>query len=86
MKQEEIRKWISKYLTERFICDPKLLPDDECLKEANAILSHLASEDVVVKVKCPDCVWSQFGDEAVAMTPCFRCNSTGYIVEPLIKE
>lgn len=48
-KQEETRKWISKYLTEQFICDPELLPDDECLKEADAILSYLQSQGVVTK-------------------------------------
>lgn len=40
-----------------------------------------------LKVKCPDCVWSQFEYlDAVGMTPCPRCNSTGYIVEPLVEE
>ncbi|KKN71472.1 hypothetical protein LCGC14_0420510 [marine sediment metagenome] len=40
----------------------------------------------MIKVKCPDCEWSQFSDEMVGMTPCYRCNSTGYIIEPLIEE
>ena len=39
------------------------------------------------RVKCPDCEWSQFQDgEAVGMTPCLSCSSTGYIFEPLIEE
>ena len=34
--------------------------------------------------KCPDCEWSLFrGEEGVGMTPCPRCNSTGYIFEPV---
>lgn len=53
---------------------------------AEEILSYLDSQWVVLKVKCSDCVWGQFGDETVGMTPCYRCNSTGYIMEPLIKE
>lgn len=36
------------------------------------------------KVKCPDCYWSEYqGDEAVGMTPCDYCQSTGYIYEPI---
>jgi len=39
------------------------------------------------QVKCPDCEWSQFkGEEGVGMTPCDRCNSTGYIYEPVDDE
>jgi len=41
-------------------------------------------------VKCPDCNWSEFQDgEVVGMTPCYTCNSTGYIdvpVEPKPEE
>lgn len=51
---------------------------------ADSIRWYLHSQDVMLKVKCPDCVWSQFGDEAVGMSPCLECNSTGYIYEPLI--
>ena len=51
------------------------------------ILSYLHSQGVVIKVKCPDCEWSQFVDEeSVGMTPCYSCNSTGYLIESLIKE
>jgi len=33
-----------------------------------------------IKIKCPNCLWSEFRDgESVGMTPCFSCNSTGYI-------
>ena len=41
--------------------------------------------EYIKKVKCPDCNWSEFIDcaYAVAMTPCDRCNSTGYIYEPV---
>lgn len=44
-------------------------------------------EEMYIKAKCPDCAWSQFKEwEAVGMTPCWSCNSTGYFFEPLIKE
>jgi len=34
------------------------------------------------RTKCPNCEWSQFqSGEVVGMTPCLRCNSTGYIYE-----
>lgn len=42
--------------------------------------------DVVIKVKCSDCAWSQLKDEVVAMTPCHHCNSTGYVLEALIED
>lgn len=48
-------------------------------------LSFLRENGVVRKVKCPDCAWSQFGDEAVGMSPCHSCNSTGYTIEPLVE-
>jgi len=33
-----------------------------------------------IRIKCPDCAWSEFSDEeTVAMAPCYNCNSTGYI-------
>ncbi|KKM80157.1 hypothetical protein LCGC14_1342640 [marine sediment metagenome] len=43
----------------------------------------LEEQEASGKVKCPDCEWSQFGDEPVGMTPCYSCNSTGYLTEPL---
>jgi len=52
----------------------------------NGLFNYFHSRGVVIKVKCPDCEWGQFGEEAVGMTPCYSCNSTGYIIEPLIKE
>ena len=33
------------------------------------------------RIKCPHCVWWQFEGESVGMTPCYECNSTGYIYE-----
>jgi len=48
------------------------------------MLSYLRSQGMVIRVKCPDCEWSQFGEEAVGMTPCYSCNSTSYIIKPLI--
>ncbi len=53
-------------------------------EEADKARLHLTKWGVVIKVKCPDCVWGQFGDEPVGMTPCRTCNSTGYIIEPLV--
>ena len=57
---------------------------------AEDLMAYLHSQGAVIKVKCPDCDWSQFSslgkDEAVGMTPCYRCNSTGYIFEPLIEK
>lgn len=49
------------------------------------IVRAFHSQGGQLRVKCPDCEWSQFQDgEAVGMTPCYHCNSTGYIFEPLI--
>ena len=33
------------------------------------------------RIRCPHCVWWQFEGESVGMTPCYECNSTGYIYE-----
>lgn len=83
-KQEEIREGIKKGIADYFgvdkIQEPFLneLPD--------SMVAYLHSQSVVIRVKCPSCVWSQFGDEATGMTPCYHCNSTGYLIEPLIKE
>ena len=44
-------------------------------------------EVLYIRVKCPDCEWGQFfQDESVGMTPCYHCNSTGYVYKPLIEE
>jgi len=44
----------------------------------------MAEDKYYKQVKCPDCTWSQYQDsEPCAMTPCDRCNSTGYIFEPV---
>lgn len=54
---------------------------------ASELLAYLHSQGGMLKVKCPDCEWSQFQDgEAVGMTPCLSCNSTGYIYKPLIEK
>lgn len=55
-------------------------------RDTEIALNYLDSVGAVLKVKCPDCEWSQFIDEAVGMTPCPSCNSTGYKIEPLIAE
>jgi len=70
-KQEEIREWLEHNFHET---------------NARVILDYLHSQGVVIKVKCPYCAWSSFEDEPVGMTPCEYCNSTGYVIEPLIKE
>lgn len=44
-------------------------------------------EELYVRAKCPDCEWSQFRNgEAVGMTLCLSCNSTGYIYKPYVKR
>ena len=55
-------------------------------RDIEGILTYLHSQDVMIKVKCPDCCWGQFYEETVSMTPCYSCNSTGYRIEPLIEE
>lgn len=54
-------------------------------KVTELILAYLDSESARLMVKCPDCEWSQFGEEVAGMTPCYSCNSTGYIIERLIE-
>lgn len=48
-KQEDVRDWINKYLTRRFICNPDELPDNECLNETNEILQYLVSQGMAIK-------------------------------------
>lgn len=50
------------------------------------LVGYLHSQGAVIRVKCPDCSWYKFEDEVVGMTPCHSCDSTGYIVEPLIED
>ncbi len=58
-------------------CLAKCVCWDDHEATAKQILSH---PDLYLKIKCPHCEWSQFqDDEAVGMTPCHECNSTGYI-------
>lgn len=52
---------------------------------ANSFMTYLHSQELVLKEKCPDCEWSKFGDEVVGMTPCYSCNSTGYVYKPLVE-
>jgi len=88
-KQEEIREGVYKILKRHVkasIIQGEYL--DGCTQLASdEIVQYLHSQGVVIKLKCPDCVWSQFADGgAIGMTPCYCCNSTGYTTEPLIKE
>lgn len=57
---------------------------EECVRNrTKEALKYLHSQGVMIKIKCPDCCWSQFKEEHVGMTPCHSCNSTGYIVKSL---
>jgi len=93
-KQEEIREWWARSLYRRASLPEVNIKWEELTSFAKECWFHLADDDlsylrdngVVIKVKCPDCVWGQFKEESVGMTPCFHCNSTGYIIEPLIKD
>ena len=84
-KQEEIREILDTLCCVANAKDLTKSPTgfDE---EVETAMQELDSQGVVIKVECPDCEWSQVGDESVGMTPCHSCNSTGYIVEPLIEE
>ena len=77
-KQEEIREGIEHVIMVNRPYLASLI--------AERIIEYLNDNKVVIKVKCPDCVWSQFRDETVGMTPCYRCNSTGCIIESLTGE
>ena len=91
-KQEEIMKGIRPFFCGT--CEPAdrgcRIYNGRCTMVDDIIpklLTYLNSKGVVIKVKCPDCAWSQFKDgEHVGMTLCCRCNSTGYIFEPLTEE
>jgi len=79
-KQEEIREGI-----QDLIFEAQSWEDYTNEEMVDKILKYLHSQGVVIKVECPDCAWSRFGEESVGMTPCSRCDSTGYVIEPLIK-
>ena len=92
-KQEDVARRVKDILTNNSgrICHLYMQPSNAlvvlCQSIADEILRDEASQGVMLRVKCPDCEWSQFGDgESVGMTPCLRCGSTGYITEPLIRE
>ena len=86
-KREEMREGIKDIARRWFKPDglaSQTMPNDRSFE--GDLLNYLHDNDVVIKVKCSDCEWSQFGEEHVGMTPCFSCNSTGYIIRPLIEE
>lgn len=95
-RQEEIRRELYIRSLKHFkdLQDASYSGGENCPTQSlvDELLEYLHSQDAMVKVKCPDCKWSQFGIEyaysntAVGMTPCPSCYSTGYIFEPLIKE
>ncbi|MBA7637620.1 hypothetical protein ES703_45266 [subsurface metagenome] len=63
--------------------DSKNLIADQALQDCNQWLEKRGASH---KVKCPHCSWSQFTDEVVGMSPCYECNSTGYIFRSLRLE
>lgn len=96
-KQEEIRGLVEFEICssingdrencEKTVCEGCSFKLPRLTEATDAVFSYLHSQGVVIKVKCSDCEWSQFVDEEiVGMTPCHSCNSTGYLIEPLIKE
>lgn len=96
-KQEEIREGIARRMFESEMNRDQVFGADtrrkawrrekaEYLARAYNDLHWLHSQGVLIKARCPDCAWGQFGEEHVGMTPCHSCNSTGYIYESLIKE
>ena len=87
-KQEEMLRVIKGILLMKIPAEFRLkTPEQIAFFRAEYIISVLNEYGVVTKVRCPDCNWSQFvGEESVGMTPCYSCNSTGYLIEPLIKE
>ncbi len=90
-KREEIREVIDHYADDGCLYPNKTceffkgswcVSGDEAYK---CLMKRLDGIGVVIKVKCPDCAWGQV-QETVGMTPCYSCNSTGYITEPIIED
>ncbi len=51
------------------------------------VIQWLEEKGASGKVECPDCVWNRVqGGGSIGMTPCYRCDSTGFINEPLRLE
>jgi len=97
-KQEEIREGIEQTIRDSYKelqalnkLDPVTHNIDKAIRvvlfeQSTKAITRLHSQGVVIKVKCPDCAWGQFGEESVGMTPCYSCNSTGYIFKPIIED
>ena len=88
--REEIEKGVTKLFKPYIVKRDRgqcqiLLPLIELDNFVDTLFLYEDSLGVVIRAKCPDCEWMQFSNEYVGMTPCPRCNSTGYIYEPLIK-
>nr|MDD5220092.1 hypothetical protein [Candidatus Bipolaricaulis sp.] len=47
MTEEKLRKQIANYLTKQFVFLPEELPEDECLEEADRILSLIKQPEVI---------------------------------------
>ena len=70
--------WVTQYNEPEAVCA-------SAIDAIDGLFNYQSEKGVVLKVKCPECAWGQFQDgESAGMTPCFNCNSTGYITEPLI--
>lgn len=96
-EQEEIRDGIKEWVLEirQYLCNTEFAPEPFrepvdpnvlTVEFPKKLVRFLDDSGVVIKVECPDCTWAKFGDEMVGMTPCYRCNSTGWITEPLIEK
>jgi len=86
-KQNEIRDRVAKMEVGKVLdTDGKVIGSLVAIgnEGADQIFQFLHSQGVVRKTRCPDCEWALFGEKSVGMTPCYSCNSTGYIIKPLV--
>lgn len=98
-KQEEIRKGIEQLIIDSYKelqdlnnLDPISHNINKAIRvvlfeQSNKGMVKLHSQGLMIKVKCPNCVWAEFeGEMSIGMASCPRCDCTGYIYEPLIKD
>lgn len=50
LKAYELAVWLNGYLTEQFVCNPEMLPIDECLGETLTIIRRFHSQGAAIKV------------------------------------
>lgn len=87
--REEIREGIPKLIGDMYYekYGKEMVHTEQDDEFVERLLTYLDLKGAELKVKCPECEWSEFGGEDTAgMTPCLSCNSTGYIYKPLIGE